>query len=70
MGVDPAGLRSYLKGKGIQHEGYSALAHGKILDVDAVKDAANATGKSAAQVGLRWIYQMARGICCASLWCR
>ena len=57
MGNDPAGLRSYLKEHDIVHEGYSPLAHGAIFDVPEVAAVANATGKSAAQVGLRWIHE-------------
>eukprot|EP00591_Stephanopyxis_turris_P003964 CAMPEP_0195507882 /NCGR_PEP_ID=MMETSP0794_2-20130614/1240_1 /TAXON_ID=515487 /ORGANISM="Stephanopyxis turris, Strain CCMP 815" /LENGTH=314 /DNA_ID=CAMNT_0040634707 /DNA_START=85 /DNA_END=1029 /DNA_ORIENTATION=+ len=58
MGDDPAGLRSYLKDHNIVHEGYSPLAHGDIFDVPAVEAVANATNKSAAQVGLRWIHEL------------
>jgi 2,5-diketo-D-gluconate reductase A len=50
-------VRAYGKKHGIVTEAWSPIAQGKVLDDQVVEGIANATGKSPAQVVLRWHIQ-------------
>lgn len=56
---NPAELRNFCAENGIQFEGYCPLANGKILGEEPVVRAAQALGKTAAQVLIRWSIQNA-----------
>jgi 2,5-diketo-D-gluconate reductase A len=52
-----AAVRDYCKQKGITFEAWSPLARGKVLDDPVLARIAGATGRSTAQVVLRWHLQ-------------
>jgi 2,5-diketo-D-gluconate reductase A len=52
-----AAVRDYCKQKGITFEAWSPLARGKVLDDPVLAHIAGATGRSTAQVVLRWHLQ-------------
>merc|ERR1712093_729620 len=56
-GVDPNGLKTYLDGKGIVMQAYSALSRGALITSNIAKAIGAAHNKSGAQVALRWVTQ-------------
>ena len=57
MGPDPESLLSYCAERGIVPQAYSPLAHGAVANDTLTSAVARDSGRSAAQVGLRWILQ-------------
>ncbi|WFB36724.1 aldo/keto reductase [Kiritimatiellota bacterium B12222] len=57
-----ADVQSYCEGKGIVTEAYSPLARADVLGSEGLKSLAEETGKSPAQVVLRWHLQQGRVI--------
>ena len=57
MGVDPLGLVSYCKEKGIVVQAYSPLGNGQLISDAGLAAVGKAHGKSGPQVALKWIVQ-------------
>ena len=57
MGSDPEGLMSYCRERGIVVQAYSPLAGGEVVKDPLCVSVGSKYGKSAAQVGLRWVVQ-------------
>jgi len=59
MGVDPIGIVSYCKEKGIVTQAYSPLGDGstKLIDGPVVTPIGDAHNKTGAQVSLKWLIQ-------------
>jgi len=60
--ADNHGLRSLCDSHGIVLEAYSPLAHGKALGVAAVQTVAAAHNKSTAEIALRFVAQLGKGL--------
>jgi len=57
MGADPEGLLSYCRQAGIVVQAYSPLAAGAVVSDPLCATVGAGVNKSAAQVGLRWVWQ-------------
>ena len=58
--LDQSALLGVVRERGLFLTAYSPLARGEVLDDDAVREIAEAHGKSPAQVALRWLLQQER----------